>query len=176
MRRWWWPRGSWRNRCCYLFASLVEAMQPLLQFTAVILRRFDALLRLLHEQVHLHRHCSARWGTPQADVSEADSSQRSYQPEHSEEPGGQRSQCPARGIKNKSEELPFLQCENNFAQLKSRLNKPQFHWSQFPWPSLSKMTKITTLLGSTWILWLTKGAQEHRFCRIKHHAKWLKDK
>lgn len=44
---------QWRR---YLFAGLAEALQALLELTAVVLRRLDALLRLLQEQVHLHRH------------------------------------------------------------------------------------------------------------------------
>lgn len=45
--------------CSYLFAGLAEALQALLQLTAVVLRRLDALLGLLQEQVHLHRHPAA---------------------------------------------------------------------------------------------------------------------
>lgn len=48
----------WRR---YLFAGLAEALQALLELTAVVLRRLDALLRLLQEQVHLHRHPPACW-------------------------------------------------------------------------------------------------------------------
>lgn len=52
--------GHRPGRCWYLFASLVEAVQPLLQLAAVVLRGLDVLLGLLHQRVHLHRHCAAR--------------------------------------------------------------------------------------------------------------------